>query len=917
MVRAMVDPAAPAPRPPPLPAGVVTFLFTDIEGSTRLVQDLGSRYPPLLAAHAALLRRAIEGHGGVEVNTEGDAFFAVFTSPTAAIGAAVTAQRDLATWAWPADGVIRVRMGLHTGEGLLGGDDYVGIDVHRAARVAAAAHGGEILVTEATRATAGDQAGSDVRFHDLGAYRLKDLTEPVRLYRVIASGLAEELPPPRARRMGSLPVPRTSFVGRRAVLDELHALHSRSRLLVLTGPGGVGKTRLALELARRVADEHPDGTFFVPLEAVTDLRLVPSAVLQAMDVPVGSRPAEEVLRDLLAPVQVLLVLDNVEQIPGVGTVIDELLAQAPGIHVLVTSRVALRVYGEQEYHVPPLGLPAAGDGPGRNVPGERADARGAEDASDVDVGEGVALFVERARSARPGFQLTDTNAPVVAEIARKLDGLPLAIELAAARVRMLSPEAILPRLDQRLRVLENQAPNLPPRQRSIRGAIEWSYELLAPAQRRLLDRLSVFAGGWDLAAAEAVCGLEDDPGIDVLDGIGSLLDQSLVDRQDGTDEAEPRFRMLQTIQEYARERLAAAGEHEAISRRHAEHIRQLVEAAEPGFLGADPGACAARLARDQDNIRAALAWAIEHDAAEIGMAIAAAVWRLWQLRGQLPEGRRYLDALLALPEAAMPTAQRARALTAAGGILYWQSDPATRGRYEEARTIYEQLGDPAGVAESLNNLGFTALTASPPQLELALAWFSESLERYRSLGDQRMIASVMGSIGLTEVGLGHLDQARVALEEALALNLAGGYRGRAADNRFALGNLHRRAQRLADAAEMYRVALEDAVEMGDLTRTLAYISAVASWAVEAGRMREAIRLAGAFQSAASEQGGALVSAPGIVDPVEVARSKGVTEEVIAAELEAGRDLSMDDAVASARGLLDAGDASRPEAWDPG
>jgi predicted ATPase len=814
---------------------------------------------------------------------------------------------------------------VHTGHGSRGGDDYVGIDVHRAARVAGAAHGGEILVTEATRSLAADRLGPDVDFRDLGAYRLKDLAEPMRLHRVVADGLVAGSLPPRAKRVGSLPAPRTHFIGRRAVLAELQDLLARARLLVLTGPGGVGKTRLALELARRVEDGHPDGAFFVPLEAVTDPRVVSSAVLQVMELQAGARPSDEALRDLLAPMQALLVLDNVEQIPGIGVVIDELLAAAPGLRMLVTSRVALRVYGEQEYRVPPLALPSVEQRPGLRAPdarrptGDRGDAMLLDDAGTGDDSECVALFVDRARAARPAFQLAPTSAPVVAEICRQLDGLPLAIELAAARIRMLSPEAILARLDQRLRVLEDRAPNLPLRQRSIRGAIEWSYELLDPAHRRLLDRLGVFVGGWDLAAAEAVCTLEDDPRIDVLDGIGSLLDQSLVSLDtDGDETAEPRFKMLQTIRDYALERLSEAGEREVVGRRHAEYVRSLVEAAEPGFMGADPGGCATRLARDQDNIRAALGWAIDHDAAEIGLATAAAVWRLWQVRGQLAEGRRYLDALIALPSAAGSTPERARALTAAGGILYWQSDPGARARYEEARAIYEQLGDEAGVAESLSNLGYTAMTASPRQLELALTWFNESLERYRALGDQRMIASVTGAIGMTELGLMHPDAARQALEEALALNLAGGYRGRAADNRFALGDIHRLAQRWSDAAEMYGAALDDAEEMGDRTRTLAYLSAVASWAVDIGWMDQALRLAGAFERSALEQGGALVNAPGIVDPAEVARAQGIGDEVIAAELDAGRRLSLDEAVAFARDLLaGAGEAGDRETGGDG
>lgn len=892
----MADPAAQVSGRPALPTGIVTFLFTDIEGSTRLLQDLSERYAELLAAHDELMLRAIHEHGGIEVNTEGDAFFAVFTSPDAAMAAAVAAQRALASRSWPNDAAVRVRMGLHTGEGVLGGSDYLGLDVHRAARVAAAAHGGQVLVSDATRALVGSGAIPGLGSRDLGAYRLKDLDHPVRLHQLVAEGLTGEFAPPRARRLGALPTARTGFVGRRGALDELRVLLAATRLLVLSGPGGVGKTRLALELARSVGDAWPDGAFFVPLEALADVRLLPSTILAVLDVSTGSRPAEEALREALAPMRALLVLDNVEQIEGIGSAIDDLLQAAPDVTVVATSRAALRVYGEQEFRVPPLALPVKG----RVAPDTLADY------------DAVALFVERARSSRPDFRLTDENTPAVAEICRLLDGLPLAIELAAARIRMLGPEAILARLDQRLKLLSDQVPNLAPRRRSMRAAIEWSYGLLGELEQRLLDRLGIFVGGWGLAAAEAVCDPDGGLGIDVLEGLGSLLDRSLIDRQEET--AEPRFVMLQTIGEYARERGAASGELEAIALRHAEYFRGIVEAAEPGFVGADPAAAIARIVPDQDNVRAALAWSLATDTAETGLAIGAAAWRLWQLRGQLSEGRRYLDALLALPSAAAPTALRARGLTAAGGILYWQSDPAARERYEEALAIYESLADEAGIAESLSNLGFAVLTASPPDPETARGHFTESLRRYEALGDQRMVASLTGAIGFAEMMLGRPEEAREVLERALALNLAGGYRGRAADNRFALGNAHRMTGRLVESAAMYRAALLDAVEMDDAARTLTYLSGVASWAANARRWDAAVRLSGAVRRAAEEQGGTLSSAPGIIEPTAAAREAGLTERLIAAELGSGALMTVDDAVGFAHELLD---DAKPEAPGPG
>jgi predicted ATPase/class 3 adenylate cyclase len=883
----MVDAAARAPRRPDLPTGTVTFLFTDIEGSTRLLQLLDERYRDMLGMHDAVMRRAILGHGGIEVNTEGDSFFAVFASARSAVAAVVSAQRELSASDWPEGASVRVRMGLHTGEGVPGGTDYLGLDVHRAARVAAAAHGGQVLVSEATRAALGASPVDGVTFEALGGFRLKDLDRPLRLHQLAAEGLAREFPPPRARRLGTLPSPRTSFVGRASSLAQLRELRTGTRLLLLTGPGGVGKTRLALELARSVADEHEDGAFFVPLEAIADARLVSSAILQALDVPPGTRSPEEALREALAGLQVLLVLDNLEQIPGMGAKLDDLLQAAPGLTVVGTSRNALRVYGEQEYPVPPLELPAPGQ---------------AQDPALVEGFDGIDLFVARARASRPDFRLSEANAGTVAEICRRLDGLPLAIELAAARIRMLSPEAILTRLDRRLKLLEDNAPNLPPRQRSLRGAIEWSYSLLGDVEQRLLSRLGIFVGGWDLSSAEAVCDPDGDLGTDLLEGIGSLLDKSLVDRREGA--AETRFAMLQTIHEYAREQLALRGELETSSRRHADHFRGVVEAAEPQFLGSDPGACVSRLAPDLDNIRAALAWCLEADEADTGLAIAAAGWRLWQSLGQLTEGRRTLDAMLALPSAAEPTALRARALTAAGGILYWQGDPASRVRYQEALAIHERLGDDAGVADSLNNLGFSALTAAPPDPELARSYFAESLRHAEALGDARLVASLVGSLGFSAMLLGDLEEARERLERALSLNLAGGFRGRAADNRFALGTVHRMSGRLREAAEMYRVALAEAVEMQDDGRKTTVLSAVAIWAATEGHTREAVRIVSVVRRAARQQGGNLARAAGLTDPVAVAREQGLGEDAIAGELEAGERLTTDLAVGFAITVLE-------------
>jgi class 3 adenylate cyclase len=465
-----------------LPTGTVTFLFSDIEGSTRLLQTLGDRYVAVLDEHAAILRRAVAGAGGVEVSTEGDSFFVAFASPQAAVRAAVATQRGLAAHDWPPGRPVRVRMGLHTGEGVLGGDNYVGLDVHRAARIAGAAHGGQVLVSDATRALVDHGLPDGASLRDLGEHRLKDIALPERLHDLVIEGLRADFPPPRTldARRDNLPVQLTSFVGRNEEIAEVRRLLGRTRLLTLSGPGGVGKTRLALQVAAELLAGFGDGAFFVDLSSVTDPALVPSVVAQVLGVPeVAGRPILEAVRDRLRNQELLLVVDNFEQVVEAAPLLEELLTAAPALKVLVTSRVVLSLRGEQEYVVPPLELP---------------DPERLPDLPALGRVEAVRLFTERAQAVRPGFRLTEENAPAVAEICARLDGLPLAIELAATRTQVLSPEQLLARLQQRLALLTSGARTLPERQRTLRAAIAWSYDLLEAAERRLLARLSVFSG---------------------------------------------------------------------------------------------------------------------------------------------------------------------------------------------------------------------------------------------------------------------------------------------------------------------------------------------------------------------------------------------------------------------------------------
>ncbi len=554
--------ARPNPSEPALPSGTLTFLFSDIEGSTQLVQELGPEpYADVLQRHRELLRAAWAAHHGTEIGTEGDSFFVVFPSAPDALTAAIDGQRALAAGSFP-HGVrpVRVRMGLHTGLGIVSSGSYVGNDVNRAARIAAAANGGQVLLSSTTVALVADSLPPGVRPRDLGEHRLKDL-RPEHLAILEIDDLPADPRPIRSldNRPNNLPTQVTSFVGRATELAETTAQLGSTRLLTLTGPGGTGKTRLSLQLAAAAAEAFPDGVYFVALEPIREPALVAPTIAGVLGVaeepatPIGTR-----LASWIAERRLLLVLDNFEQVIEAAPVIAELLRATTNLKVIVSSRAALRVSGEQEYPVP--GLPTPPD-PTALAGYDRAQLSGAERATDPETlggYESVRLFVARAGAVKPGFHLTPDNAAAVAGIVARLQGMPLAIELAAARIKLLPPESILIRLGDQLAALGGGARDLTERQQTLRGAIAWSYDLLDQPGARLLRRLSVFAAGCSLVEAEQVCGPPDELGVDVLDGIGVLVDQSLVRAEEVA--GEPRFRMLETIRAFTSEQLDASGE---------------------------------------------------------------------------------------------------------------------------------------------------------------------------------------------------------------------------------------------------------------------------------------------------------------------------------------------------------------------
>ena len=853
---------APVPDQP-LPLGTVTFVFSDIEGSTRLADAIGAiAYGEVLERHRELLRAAWSAHRGVEIGTEGDSFFVVFERAPDAVAGCIEAQRALAVAVWP-DGVdVRVRMGVHTGLGVLVAGTYVGHDVNRAARIAAAGHGGQILLSDATRALVADALPAGSRLRDLGEHRLKDL-RPEPIAHLVIEGLAADFPPIRSvdARPNNLPVQLTSFVGRERELEEARALLGRTRLLTLTGPGGTGKTRLGLQLAAGMADEY-DAVYLVALEPVTDPALVPPAIARVLGVGDGGREsAMDRIVDQLATRRVLLVLDNFEQVVDAAPSMAELLRRAPGATVIATSRAVLRISGEQEYPVP--GLPVPPD-IHRLSPEERlnlpAELRHAPDAEALSQYESVRLFIARALAVRPAFGVTNANAPAVAEICTRLGGMPLAIELAAARVKLLTPEQILARLAHQLDLLAGDMRDLPDRQRTLRGAIAWSFDLLDESHRRLLERASAFGGSFDVAMAEPICGPAEELGLDIIEGLGALVDHSLVSSD--MRAAEPRFVVLEVIRSYAREQLEARGEARTILTRHARTYLELVESAAPNLSGVDQRIWLDRLERDNDNIRAALEWSIACPQPEIALRIGWAIWRFWQKRGHLNEGRIWLERILAEPWSAEHPELRVKVLEAAGGVAYWQGDPIrARPLYEEALAFWRERGDKAEIANALYNFGFYDIIGTPESgadnsrpLDEVLEILRSARDTYEEIGDAHGVANLTWALGGAYYFKRRPDLAAPMFQEALERFRALGDRTMEAWSLHMLGTALIHLERLDEARDALRHALLDFEAVGDIAGVNLLLDDFSALAVADGDLPRAARLRGASVGLAAETG---------------------------------------------------------------
>ena len=730
-----------------LPTGTVTFLFTDIEGSTQLLERLPEEYGEALKRHDAILREAVSAQNGVVFETIGDAIYAAFARPSDALASALDAQIGLRREQWGVVGELRVRMAIHTGEVERRKDHYFGRALYRCARIMAIGFGAQVLVSSTTASLVRDALPSGASLRSLGTHRLKDLGEPEEPHQLVHRELIAEFPPLKSldARPNNLPIEVSTFVGRVRELSEVRGLLETKRAVTITGAGGTGKTRLALQIAADAIEGFPDGVFFVPLAFVSAPGLVLPAVARAIGVreAAGQLLGERVKEHLVAA-RLLLVLDNFEQVlPAAGTVA-ELLSGTRNLRCLVTSRAPLHIAGEQEYSLAPLEVPIS-EG---TMPFDR-----------LLQNDAVRLFAERAAEVRPDFALTAENIRVAADICSRLDGLPLAIELAAARTKILNLDSLLRRMSDRLGVLKEGRRDAPARHRTLRGAIAWSYELLETTDRDLFRRLAVFSGGFTMEAAEAVCG--SDGMVDVLGALTVLVDNSLV-RRDET--SKDRFAMLETIREYALEQLALDAVGEAVRRRHAEHFLAIGEMGR----GLDREAREAwrdRLEHDKDNIRGAIEWAARTNEADLGLRLAVSAYPFWWSRGHWREGIALLRMALDSPSAIGATPERAAALDALGVFCIGSGDLSdAQAAFGESVRIWRTLGKDAALVEALN--GLANVYSYRGEYVNSVALTEEALARARSANPDQ-VGNILHNLGIARAFSGDLKRGRLLLDEAL------------------------------------------------------------------------------------------------------------------------------------------------------
>jgi predicted ATPase/class 3 adenylate cyclase len=873
---------------PGLPTGTVTFLFTDIEGSTHLLQQLGDRYAEVLAAHHRVLRSAIQDAHGHEMDTQGDALFVAFPRAMDALLAAVAAQRAIRAHSWPEGIILRVRMGLHTGEPLSGETGYVGMDVHRAARIAAAAHGDQILVSDVTHGLVAKDLPEGVSLRNLGEHRLKDLTHPLHLFQVVAADLPADFP--RIRSLDVLPnnLPRqlTSFIGREKEMAEVKRLLSTAYLVTLTGSGGAGKTRLALQVAADEVEGFPDGAWFAEFAPIADPALVPKTVASALNVPEQpGREMTETLVDALGSKALLLILDNCEHLlAACADLVAALLRACPQVRILTTSREGLGVPGEALWRVPSLSLP---------------DVRHLPTSEDLVLYDAVRLFVDRAVASEPKFAVTSSNAPAVAQVCHRLDGIPLALELAAARVKVLAVEQIAARLDDRFRLLTGGSRTALPRQQTLRAAMDWSYDLLAPKERAVLRRLSVFAGGCTLEAAEAICAGKRIKEHEILDLLTQVVDKSLVTAE--MVGGEVRYRMSETIRQYAQDRLMASGKAAEVRTRHRTWYLALAERAEVRMIGAEETMWLNRLEVEHDNLRAALGWSsTEEEDAETRLRLAAALRLFWDYHTHWGEGRKWLETALAgSPD--LKSISRVKAINGAGNLAWRQGDYGrTMSLCGESLALARELGDQREIAHALVGLGI--LTIHQGDLDGATALLEESLELSRKLEDKWWVARTLAQMGVTARRKGDYAKAVTLCEESLAMFRALGAKRRIAFALRLTGHAVRLQGDLEKAEGLYRESLALFGETGDRWVATECIEGLAIIASAQGNAERAARLFGVAAAARQTFGITMPrNEPGDQERSKTTARAGLGDEAFAAAWAEGRAMTLEQAIEYALG----------------
>ena len=902
---------------PGLPTGTVTFLFTDIEGSTSLLRALGDSYARLLEDHRDLIRRAVAQHGGYELGTEGDSFFVAFERASQAVQAAVAAQHALIRHPWGDGAEIRVRMGLHTGEATLGSEGYVGLPVHQGARIASAAHGGQILVSATTKDLSSTDLRDGTTFKDLGRHRLKDFSEPEPLYQVIHPGLPADFPRPKTLEVSTtnLPLSLSSFVGREEELERTRDLLAMARLLTLTGPGGSGKTRLAIESATGLAEEYPDGVWFVDLAPVSEPDQVSRSVSQALGLrEQPSTSLEETIASWIARRKLLLILDNCEHVVETcASLAERWLREAPNLRVLATSREPLGVPGEISLPVPPLSLPPK------------------QPLVDVDVldSEAVRLFVDRASAARPGFQVDDENTPFIAEICRSLDGIPLAIELAAAQTNALSVRQIAARLVDRFRLLTAKTRTHLPRRATLRATIDWSYDLLTEVEREVFCRLSVFAGGFKLEAAEDIAAGGAVDAFDVLAALSALVDKSLVTRRELIDGSD-RYGLLQTLRAYGLERLNESNDGDEVRKKHADWFARIAERKDAEHR-AGPARGFQRLDDEIDNFRAALEWSFASGHPQFGQRIMASLWNYWYIRGLLSEGFGWLQAAMdSGPQAPLLRAKllvgtaiiggtqgrtdesisRADAAIAlakqiespeviamasrARGIAAW-----THGDYERARAFFNQGLDWARrgditwqVAGLLANLG--RLAHHEGDRARARELLDEAVTIAREVQDETTLALALDWLASLLLSEGELDAARSLARESLTNYRSGKYMEGVTSALNLLGRIEHRCGNYLEAEKAYNESLPLSRRLGTVGAMISALDGLGRIAHATGRPENALQLFSAAEALRNRMGAPLSpSDKKQLDREIDAARRALSENVARAAWDKGRTMDLD------------------------